>query len=365
MKILFITNGSFPKSFRNFNYYQRAFFFSQYFEMTLLLNKTAYISAEIKPKVSILKSKWKGKQGLFLFCLFNFFSLRKYDIILTEPSSFVIFGYLTKIIFKKKWVIDIWDIPFRDLKLTFFSKLRRKLQVFFFRPIFQKADLNIVSIVPNFQLKEFNLSKEKMRCFHNAIFLDEYRDLPVVKPYEKFTILIQRSQFYKGFGLELMLKAFHFILQEIDANLLIVGQILPTAQEDIDQFQFKEKIITTGFVEHEEFINLALKSHVCAIPFPKIVDLEQTYPIKAIEFMALGKAIVATQLTGLEKTLKDTGILVNPVTPENIAEAIIELYHNPLKRLDLGKRAQKRAKLFNAYDKNQAIYELLQDLVRK
>lgn len=365
MKLIFVTNGSLDHNFRNFNYYQRIYHFAYWTEETVFVNHDALISNEIQNICKIIKSNLKGKTGLFFYLLIKFKKFRNCDLIITEPSSFCLFGVISKVFFKKKWVIDIWDIPFRDLKLSFFSKLKRKLQVLFFRPIFRKADLFIVSILPDFQLKEFKLPEQKMRCFTNSIFLDEHESLPSLDSFEKFTILIQRSQFYKGFGLDLMLNAFYLILKKIDAQLLIVGKLMPDAKVLIDQFPFNEKIIETGFVEHDEFKRLALKSHICVIPYPKTVDLEQIYPIKAIEFMALGKAIVYTKIEGLYRLIGEAGMMVNEISAQNLADKICYLYEHPEERLELERRAKEKSKLFDAKIKNELIFQYLKELVKK
>ena len=363
MKIAFINNGPFYPNFRNFNYYQRVYFLSEWTSLVLFVGKKTIVSNELKNKCFIIESKFSGKAGFFLFLLTRLFYLRKFDLIITEPSTFTVFGFLAKLLYNKKWVIDIWDIPFRDLTGSWKTKIKRKIQVLFFRPIFRRADLYIVSILPDFQLSELRLPREKKRCFMNAIFLEEYEKLREVEPFEKFTILIQRSRFYKGFGVELMLDAFSRVLQKVDARLLIAGHLMPEVQQIIDQYPHRDKLIVPGFVDHDEFKRLALKSHVCVIPYPRIVDLQQIYPIKAIEFMALGKAIVATKIAGLERLIGDAGILVNPIKPENLAKEILYLHDHPEERKKLEKKAKMRSRNFDARSKNQAIFNELKKLV--
>ena len=59
-----------------------------------------------------------------------------------------------------------------------------------------------------------------------------------------------------------------------------------------------------------------MRSHICAVPYPPIKDLEQIYPIKVIEYMALGCSIVATKITGVKELINDAGILVEPISPQ-------------------------------------------------
>ena len=66
----------------------------------------------------------------------------------------------------------------------------------------------------------------------------------------------------------------------------------------------------------------------------------------AVEAMALGKAVVATDVGGLPETVKDgiTGILVPPDDIDALAEAIYELLSNPQRRKTMGARARVEAR---------------------
>ncbi len=364
MKILFITTGPFYKNFRNFNYYQRTFILSDFAEFFLMTPKNTFISDEISNKTVIHRSKINGKVGLLIHLVLNIYKLNKFDIILTEPSSFTIFGFFSKLFFGKKFVIDIWDIPFRDLQNSIVSKVKRRIQVLIFRPIFKLADLYIVSILPQFQLKEFHLSDKKIKKYQNAIYLEDYSGNNDNEKYSTFTILIQRSQFYRGFGVELMLDAFQLILEKkIDAHLLIIGQIMPELNSLISKHPFQDKIHMTGFISHKDFINQAKMSHICVIPYPRVDDLRQIYPIKAIEFLALGKAIVASNVEGVQQIIGDAGIIVDPINPHTIADAIIKLYLNERLMSEFEIKAKNRAAQFNVHNKNQHIFNEINKLL--
>lgn len=361
---LIIFNSGLYDLLKNLNAYQRIYFLSNYYQISYILKKNESISEYFHDKIQIINSPFSLSIFHLLYCIYWVMANKnKYDLLISDHSFLTYAAVISRRIFNKRFIIDIWDIPFRDLKLTFLSKIKRKLQVLFFRPIFKKADLYFVSIIPDFQLEEFKLSTKKMRCFTNAIFLNEYKNLPAVEPFDKFTILIQRSQFYKGFGLDLMLEAFELVLEKIDAQLVIVGYVMSEAKMLIDQFPFKDRISETGFVEHSEFKRLALRSHVCVIPFPKIVDLEQTYPIKAIEYMALGKAIVYTGIEGLSRIIDDAGLVVHEITPQNLADKIIYLHDHPEKRRELEIKAIERSRLFDAKEKNEKIFQEIKKLV--
>ena len=68
-----------------------------------------------------------------------------------------------------------------------------------------------------------------------------------------------------------------------------------------------------------------------------------TTSIALLESMASGKAIVATDSGEVKKSTKGTAMLVEPKSPESIAQGIIKLIENPALRKEFGEKARKRA----------------------
>lgn len=101
------------------------------------------------------------------------------------------------------------------------------------------------------------------------------------------------------------------------------------------------KVVTfTGAVPYENVPAIMGASDVLVAPYP---DLSQFYfsPLKIYEYMAAGKPIVASRIGQIAGLLKDneTGLLVSPGNPKELAEAIIRLKNDR----DLGSRLGKTA----------------------
>ncbi|MBL8152437.1 MAG: GT4 family glycosyltransferase PelF, partial [Blastocatellia bacterium] len=72
-------------------------------------------------------------------------------------------------------------------------------------------------------------------------------------------------------------------------------------------------------------------------------SVSEGFPYVVIEAMLTGAAIVATDVGGVREALADTGLLVRPHRPNDLATAITSLLKDP-ERIDfLGARARKRA----------------------
>ncbi len=56
-----------------------------------------------------------------------------------------------------------------------------------------------------------------------------------------------------------------------------------------------------------------------------------------------GKPVVATDVGGISEALGETGILIQPNKPEELAKEVIRLLENPQMRINLGEEARQRA----------------------
>lgn len=77
-------------------------------------------------------------------------------------------------------------------------------------------------------------------------------------------------------------------------------------------------------------------------------SLCESFGVAAVESQAMGVPVVASNVGGLPDAIRDgvTGVLVEPRSPEAIAEAVVGLLHNPDRRTRLGEagRAWVRAR---------------------
>ena len=99
----------------------------------------------------------------------------------------------------------------------------------------------------------------------------------------------------------------------------------------------------TGPVDHDEVPPLLAGVDVAAAPYPDLTDFYFS-PLKVLEYMACGRAIVATNIGEIPQFVADgeTGLLVDAGDEEGLARACSRLRHDPLQRLRLGQQARHR-----------------------
>lgn len=72
-------------------------------------------------------------------------------------------------------------------------------------------------------------------------------------------------------------------------------------------------------------------------------SISEAFPYSVVEAMMTGKPVVATDVGGIREALMDTGILVRPRSPQELAQAMTELILQPELRQSLGQEARERA----------------------
>jgi polysaccharide biosynthesis protein PelF len=72
-------------------------------------------------------------------------------------------------------------------------------------------------------------------------------------------------------------------------------------------------------------------------------SISEAFPYSIIEAMLVGSAIVSTDVGGVREALADTGVLVPPRQPRELAAAIVSLLKSPARRRLLGQAARARA----------------------
>ncbi|MCI0557585.1 MAG: glycosyltransferase [Nitrososphaera sp.] len=92
-------------------------------------------------------------------------------------------------------------------------------------------------------------------------------------------------------------------------------------------------------------------------------SISEGLPLSALEAMASGKPVVASNVGGIPEVVKDgvTGYLVSPKDPEALADKILLLLRHPELAVDLGRSGRKRVEdsfsLEKMVERYQSLYE--------
>ncbi len=135
--------------------------------------------------------------------------------------------------------------------------------------------------------------------------------------------------------IEFLVRVLSIVKQKIDnVTLYLVGD--GETQEDRDiiinedkKYGITESIKITGFLERKkafEYVNL---SDVCVSPFYPIPILNSTSPTKLVEYMAMGKPVVANDHPEQKILIEETGCgICVRYSEQEFADAIIKILKN-------------------------------------
>ncbi|MEW6267118.1 MAG: glycosyltransferase [Thermodesulfobacteriota bacterium] len=369
LRILFITGATHDPNMINLNHFQRVHFLSRWANLILLASKDSDFSISALPGTRIYRSPYRNKfvrLAYFIYWLWSNGRFLGADIVISEPSLLGVCGSFLKKLTRVKWVVDIWDIPIRCQTHRFLIRAKTSIQRKFFKFLFKQADLFIISILPDYELKYFDLPRAKMLLYKNAVWVDKlqrrnYRE----RSGEGFRLLCMRSRYSEDCGLDILAAAFREVSGTKNISMTIVGKIPVEIAHQIEALRGIEKVSFHDFVEHDRLLDMIAEASACVIPYRNVPDLAQIYPIKVLEYLALGAVIIASDIGGLKAMITDerNGLLFKAGDPRDLARQINRLYENRKMRDSISENARKLDQEFDCRVKNASILSSLEKLV--
>lgn len=154
--------------------------------------------------------------------------------------------------------------------------------------------------------------------------------------------------FYLWHDLELLVESFGDVLEKIpDARLVLVGdgRTRPLVEQRVQERGLEHAVIMTGPVEHRQVPKMLAIASVAVAPNISFFDGHGGSPLKIYEYMAAGKAIVATRTGQVAEVIQDNcnGLLVEAGSRDELAGAMMRLLNNSQLQAHLGSEARRQA----------------------
>ena len=124
----------------------------------------------------------------------------------------------------------------------------------------------------------------------------------------------------------------------------------------IAKWELSSQVQILGFVPQEDMT--PLYQNALALAFMTFFGPDNLPPLEAF---ALGCPVIASRVSGAEEQLGDAALLVDPKSPEQIADAIFTLYNSPELRKTLIERGLKRAQQWTGQDFVRRIFPILDE----
>jgi len=311
-----------------------------------------------------------------------YFSYHRNNILWYLVDYFAFFMlvsfYLIRYSIKERFdVIEVCNVPDFLVFATLFPKLRGSKVIFnmfektetLFATSFGLSGTHIFTRIINFVTKlavhyadhviftdvvvhkhvveDFGIPKSKTTLVLNVPDESVFNLEPVIGTEDNhhFTITVV-STILKRYGIQTMIEAMPLLVKDIpELKVYIVGngEFLPRLQEMAREMGMASYLTFTDYVPYDRVSTYIARADVCVAP---MIDDVGT-PNKVLEYFALGKATISTDLPGL-KALCDDDCLsyFHPGNKVELAERILDLYHDPQKQNAIGLSAKE---FYNKY----------------
>ncbi len=130
-----------------------------------------------------------------------------------------------------------------------------------------------------------------------------------------------------------------------DVHFVVVGggDKLDEAKKAAQDLNISDKVLFTDTVPHNQMPQFIASADVVVASFENNSQVICKSPLKVVEYMASGKAIVASRVGDVPDMIGDSGILTDPKSSTDMAEAVETLLDDSRLRSELGRNARLRA----------------------
>ncbi len=141
-------------------------------------------------------------------------------------------------------------------------------------------------------------------------------------------------------GVEEVVKA----LELTNCNLILAGDFRQVGfQENLQKLDGWKKVDYLGFLTRQEVAKVYNRSKVGIVTLHSILNFLDALPVKMFEYMAAGIPVIASNFPLWKKIVEDgnCGICVDPMSPNEIANAIKFILENPEKAKLMGENGKQ------------------------
>jgi len=113
--------------------------------------------------------------------------------------------------------------------------------------------------------------------------------------------------------------------KNVQLHIVGDGDLRLIIERKIKFYGLQDRITLHGYLLHGNVLRILSSSDIFVL-----TSVEEGLPTSLIEAMALGKAVIATNVGGIPEVVKDgmNGILVSPKSPKSVSEALEKLLTN-------------------------------------
>jgi len=264
---------------------------------------------------------------------------------------------------------------FSDSKSKLFWKLKQNVAIWQADLILTVSDYSRQQIVKYFKMPESRLRviNEAARPIFKVLPPNGATNDAVsryqLKPGEKFLLYVGGISPHKN--LSVLIDAFDRLQtnpNQTEVKLVLVGDYkddpffsaYPALKEQVAALGLEKKVIFTGFISDEDLTYLYNAATLLVFP-----SLEEGFGLPAIEAMACGTPVAASDCGSLPEVLGAAGRFFNPRDAENMSETIQQILGDDTIRNLMKESGLKRAEEFLWKKAAEDTLAIFQELVKR
>ncbi|MBE7561105.1 glycosyltransferase family 4 protein [bacterium] len=181
-----------------------------------------------------------------------------------------------------------------------------------------------------------------------------------INPKKPAPVILYQGQLEGAHDAELLIDAAAMVLPKYpEARFVVVGggRGLAALKERARASEGARAFTFTGYIKREMVPYYVAAADVVVACFENNAVTRCKSPLKLAEYLAAGKAIVASDVGDVGMMLGDAGLLVRPGSAEHLAEGILQLLADPERRAVCGRRARRRAENIYNWSRGADILE--------
>jgi glycosyltransferase involved in cell wall biosynthesis len=219
-------------------------------------------------------------------------------------------------------------------------------------------------------VESWQVDPEKIIVMPNGVDLDLFRpgyNLPLIRAelgLGEGPVIGFVGGFQHWHGLDRLIESLAHVLREVpNAQLLLIGdgRARPIVDQKIAEFGVETAVTITGLVAQVRVPEMLAVVDVAVLPYPQLPRELWFSPLKLYEYMAAGKAIVASRTGQIAEVIQhgQNGLLVEPGDVVDLARTLSGLLKNSAERARLGHNARAQAVQQHSWDRYVSCVEAL------
>ena len=224
----------------------------------------------------------------------------------------------------------------------FFKKIAQDIETYLFNRSYKV--ISVSNALKQIILKN-GANGDNIVIMHNGVRLEDFREFksPVVNSHFEPLVIGFIGWFKKWHGLSEVLQTFvkRHLFRNFNVEFLLVGDgpERKNIEQIIKEYKLEKKVHITGAVNRDNIMKYLQKIHIALQP----AATEYSSPMKLIEYMAAGKAIIAPAQANIMELLTDQvdALLFSPGKWDELVEKVHILLKKPCLMASLGHKARQ------------------------